>query len=353
MRMILYRTFLLSLFALVLAGIARAIPVPPKDAPAKPLQTKAAVEAMLRSAKIEAPLQHQGLAVFPVTLQATRDFAGLLTLDEAVAKKTLAISEVGDGDVNRAIAKNTGGQRIFLMAGEVIGGAKQDRMVAEDTLLSPRSSTEIAVWCVEENRWTTGGKAFRSERYMAPARVRQSGAHTTQSEVWGAVSGMQMRAKARRGSISSVARSEEVRKKMAPYQKSLLPLPKMRSDACGVVVAYGREWVAADIFSDPSLFRRLWPKILDSYLMDVVNRSPSAGKAGISDAENFLGQLFWAKQTAAQTAGEGKRIKLRGDKIYGSFLVVDTSVVHLEAFPEMNIPLERPIPSRRIMPHRR
>ncbi len=344
----------IALCLAVIGGLAWGISPPPKSAPVPPTSLINPVEALLRSAHVEEPWQWEGLTVFPVVLKPVRSFGDALTLDEALAKGVLSISEIGHGQVNRVIAHNRSDRHIYLMAGEALGGAKQDRMVAEDVLLPPHGRLEIAVWCVEHGRWTEG-KEFRSGGFIAPALVRRKAAQTSQTDVWEGVAEAQRAAGAPAGSLATVAKSKAVQEKMRPYRDRLLSLPDRREGTCGVIVAYGRDgfgsahhtWLAADIFYEPALFERLWPKLLDSYLMEVSSRSPRWEKPSVRDAEDFLGQLFWARHFSRPTPGAGRRVELRGDSIYGSALVMGPSVIHLEAFPGAHILREdrpRPLP---------
>ncbi|NIM06268.1 MAG: hypothetical protein GTO55_07790 [Armatimonadetes bacterium] len=331
---------LFTLLCLMAIGyLAWGISPPPKPAEGVP-ECKALdpLETLLHSAEIKRPWHEGGLTIFPVVgIKPTGSLRKVLTLDEAMAKKVLAISELGSGQVNRVIANNRSDNHIFMMAGEALGGAKQDRMVGEDTLLPPHSRTQVPVWCVERGRWT-GVKEFHSRGFVAPSSVRQRAAESkSQTEVWESVAGVQHATRAPLGSLATVADSEEVKERTDPLREHFTPLPKKRSDICGVVVAYGSEWLAADVFYDPSLFQRLWPKLLDSYLMEISGRHHHHGKPSVKDAETFLGQLFWAQRTAAPTAGAGQRIELRTGGVFGSALIMGDSVVHLEAFPSANI----------------
>ncbi len=59
------------------------------------------------------------------------------------------------GTVNKLIAKNTSSDTIFIMAGEVVKGGKQDRVIAKDIVLSPGQEVDLSAFCVEKNRWST------------------------------------------------------------------------------------------------------------------------------------------------------------------------------------------------------
>ena len=99
-------------------------------------------------------------------------------------------------------ARNRSDRYIFLMAGEALGGAKQDRMVSDDVLLPTHSRVEIAVWCVEHGRWT-GEKEFRGSAFTAPPAVRKRAiASKNQSEVWDSVAEMQRATGAPEGCVS-------------------------------------------------------------------------------------------------------------------------------------------------------
>jgi len=330
-------TLLVVLFCLG-AGLAWALSPPPKRptiVPRPPLVDP--VEAMLRSAEIQEPWHQEGLTIFPVRLSPIRSFDQVLILDEALSKGVLSISEIGGGEVNRVIARNRSDRHIFLMAGEALGGAKQDRMVSDDILLPPHSRTEMAVWCVEQGRWV-GSKEFRSGGFVAPSSVRQRAvASKSQHEVWASVADAQRAAGAPAGSLAELGRSERVQEKITPYREKFVALPKMRDNICGVVVAYGREWLAVDIFCEPSLFQRLWPKLLDSYLMEISGRPTRHDRPSVRQAEQFVGQLFWAQHLPVPTPGDGRRIELRAAPICGSALIMEPSVLHLEAFPGAQI----------------
>jgi hypothetical protein len=338
MKRLAYVGLAVFLMILVLGALAFAIPRPPKESNIMPPERINPVEALLRAASIDQPWQHEGLTIFPVRLDPVRSFGKPLTLDEAVDEGVLKISELGSGEVNRVMVNNRSDHHIFLMAGEAITGAKQDRMVKDDLLLPPHTRREIGVYCVEHGRWTEGTE-FKSGKFMAPSNVRNRAmASKSQSEVWASVAESQRANGAPQGSLRTVPSSPKLQERIMPYKKHFGDLPKMADRTCGVIVAYGREWLAVDIFQDATLFRKLWPKLLDSYLMEVGSRSNRLkDRPNVHDAEQFLGQLYWAKQDPASTDGAGRRVELRGRGIYGSALIVEQSVLHLEAFPGAQI----------------
>jgi hypothetical protein len=342
--------FIVAIWVGIVVGVALAITRPPKPQPVQSEKIMSAkadpLEAMLQSAEIGAPWQYEGITIFPVKLRPVRSFDDVLTMENALANGILSINEIGSGDVNQVVAQNRSNRYIYLMAGQAIGGAKQDRIVSDDTLLAPHSRVEMGVWCVEQHRWTEG-TVFKSGNFAASPAVRNRAAQTrSQSHVWAEVAKVQAANQAPAGSLGTVNRDINVQRRLQPAKQHYESLPQADKDTCGVMVANGSQWLAVDIFYEPTLFKRLWPELLDSYLVDARSKTILGWTPSRRDAEAFLGRLFWAGRSHADTPGVGRRLSLHGEGIDGSVLIMEQSVVHLEAFPGTQIqPVRRQAPS--------
>ena len=101
----------------------------------------------------------------------------------------------------------------------------------------------------------------------------------------------------------------------------------------------------ADIFYEPALFRALWPKLLDSYIVDALGPPMFAHVAPPRPrhVKTFLQRALLARRHAKGTPGAGSGYDLRGNGVIGSTLVHGRAVVHLELFPGAQIrPLRTP-----------
>ena len=309
-----------------------------------------ALAALLRSATVLAPHSCRNLTVFPVTVSSVADFGPVLTMDEALNRGLVTIEEVGSGSVNEVVAVNRSDSYVFMMASEMIGGAKQDRTLSEDLLLAPRSRAKIPVFCVEAHRWTAGapGARFRSMNITAPMSVRKTvRLKQDQSEVWAEVSREQMRlaAPSSTGALKSVYESETVQRDLDPYLSGLGNIPTAAPNVIGAVVAKGSTIVAADLFYRPDLFRRLWPSLLRSYAADALGERRAGTGVTVRDAERFLGRLWDARRSREETPGAGYVVRLHGAGVNASALVFKRSVVHLDVFPGVE-PLPQPLRER-------
>ncbi len=96
-----------------------------------------------------------------------------------------------DGEVNKLFVENVSNDTVYLMAGEVVKGGKQDRVLASDMVLPPNSDkVELPVFCVEHGRWSYKSDAFGfTEYYTVSANSVRGKAvkEKNQYEVWDAV----------------------------------------------------------------------------------------------------------------------------------------------------------------------
>ncbi|MFX6907524.1 DUF6569 family protein, partial [Acinetobacter baumannii] len=79
-----------------------------------------------------------------------------LTLSEALARKVFKVFETGS--VNELAFENLGDEPVFLQAGDIVKGGRQDRVLTTSVLVPPNSGRlPIAAYCVEQHRWSARG----------------------------------------------------------------------------------------------------------------------------------------------------------------------------------------------------
>ncbi len=75
-----------------------------------------------------------GLTVFPITGGSIGGI-NYLTFDDAMRKGVLIVSEKGSGEVNMVCVRNKSSQPVFVMDGEEIVGARQNRIVNSSVMI--------------------------------------------------------------------------------------------------------------------------------------------------------------------------------------------------------------------------
>jgi len=143
--------------------------------------------------KVLAPISHGNLTIFPVVAGRTHDTSDFLTLDEGIRSGEVVVTEVGKmhtmvrrpptnpyrppsgAQVNTLVLVNNSKRPLILLAGEIVTGGKQDRIVGKDRIIAPESDpVDLSVFCVEHGRWTETSAKFESRNYlMAQPSVRK------------------------------------------------------------------------------------------------------------------------------------------------------------------------------------
>jgi hypothetical protein len=291
--------------------------------------------------RVGAPISYKNLTLFPVL--APRDLPGseaYITLDEGTRAGTVVITEKGGGQsaarqqprpvrgqarqqnvsyggggatVNELALVNRSGKKLLLLAGEVIVGGKQDRIVQEDRIIPPVSvPVSLSVFCVEHGRWSarnashnSGGGGTVGPRTAAPEEATKFSslgavAHPklrgvaqdkkAQGEVWSEVS----KNNAKLGTSNStdtyqeVYSSKRVGAQMDDYLRALEGEVLQPGRVVGVVVARNGKPVWADVFASSRLFASYWPKLLKSYVIEALGDNTSEKRPSVEEAWRYL-----------------------------------------------------------------
>ncbi|MCL5772870.1 MAG: hypothetical protein M1536_00625 [Firmicutes bacterium] len=296
--------------------------------------------------KISKPVTFKNLAIFPVSGLREKSTGSLASFDEAAAKKMILITEIGNGSVNELLVENTSSKYIFIMAGEILTGCKQDRMLKDDILIPPNSGKiKVAAYCTEHGRWTSKSETFASQKTASNIGVRQAARATNeQGKVWAKIEKTQenVSASPATGAMNETYQDKKVQNSMADYRKKFKDLPSLYPDMNGVIVAVNGEVLCADIFGDSVVMQKLYEKLLDSYILEALSRKDDDGKAGLNLAKAFLKNAYSADYNRIKTPGEGNLWEIKSSKIAGASLIYEKDLLHCELFPAIEQPIEKP-----------
>jgi len=294
------------------------------------------VEKYLEGIKIGSPVEYKNLKIFPLGINAPLTFKDFITLDEATHKGWLKIKEVGSGVVNTVQIKNNGEEPVFILTGEMITGAKQDRMIKADVLLPPNSGwIEVEVYCVEHGRWVSVSSEFKSEGLAVPNAVRQRAkVSESQSEVWAEVARTQDKLGIASGTGTVRANYEDkgVQKAIEDYTERFEKIPRLSKSTIGVVVTTGDKIICFDLFASNNLLNKFWKKLIKSYAMDAIKGEKSSVTK--SDIEELIQTFEDAKFVSTGTPGLGRLLTIESNIGKGSALIYDKTVVHMDFFPD-------------------
>ena len=331
----------------------------PLSKPVRPIppvrpETGVHLPALAQRVTIGGVHRWSGLTFYPLELRARHSMTRILTLDQALHRGELAIREMGEGRVSRLEVRNDATRPVFLMAGELILGGKQNRMVRDDVLLSRRSGwREIAVYCGEQHRWRESGLFKSGGTLSAPALRKMASSGVGQDRIWGEI-GSQLKAaevESETANYQQFFESPERRRRLASCVERLRPLPCPRTVGC--VVVRGHRIVGCDLFGDPELFAALWPKLCRSYGAEVMASRPPIDLyskqrvAPVREAQvrRFLDGIARARFSRRSTPGLGKLWGVHAEAD-GTSLEHFGGVVHAGLFPARMTIQPRPQPRR-------
>jgi hypothetical protein len=241
------------------------------------------------------PAVYGNLAVYPVYLPGGGEKLGdVLTMAEAVEAGKFKIAELGEGaSVNTLEVHNDTDKYVVLLAGEMVRGAKQDRIISFDVVVPPRGKVGVDAFCVEAGRWTEVSKHFEYEKEIAPASVRSAAqGKRDQNQVWAEVSKVNMERGAVTGTDALTASYDdpEFQADVKKYEKALKDLAK-KKEVVGVIVVAEGKVKAGDVFANHDLFAAVWPRLLTSYAMDAALAGELGAVPPASSIESYLAQL--------------------------------------------------------------
>jgi hypothetical protein len=294
------------------------------------------VTGVIKGLVVGSSISHGNLTLFPLTGKATGSVT-YVTLDKAIKKGWVEVQEKDGGSVNTVRVRNKSAKRVFGMAGEIITGAKQNRMLEHDVLLPSESGwLDLPVYCVEHGRWHGAEMGFGSKGQIAAGRVRGKATNDqSQSSVWAEVSANNaaLGVETSTGRFDAVYDDETVQDGLREYKAELQDkVPELAPNALGVAVVVGDRLVCVDAFSSPAMFRKMWSRLLDSYVIDALSRQPS-GKMSRQQVSDFLKEATAASIVQQPTVGGGQLTRIEGDEATGSALVSGKEVIHLDLFP--------------------
>jgi hypothetical protein len=329
--------------------------------------------------KVLEPIRHGNLTVFPVVAAKSYPTGEFLTLDEGLRSGDVVVTEAGNvqglirrgpapavrnnlvqtngAQVNRLVLVNNSKRPLLLLAGEIVSGGKQDRVIGKDRIVPAESDpVDLSVFCVEPGRWVATSQNFGASEAMYGRNGRSVGGPVAgaappmammvqpsvrgkamgdknQAEVWDevkkqreavtvAVAGsapVEAGEISRTTSYAQVNENVEVRKQVdavaKPIEQNYQSLIRQLHDrnAVGVVVAVNGRIIWADVFASTDLLEKYWPKLVRSYASEAVVTRAKEMEVGVSQAQAFLGDMEGRRETIETEPGIYRQTEASGD----------------------------------------
>ena len=271
-------------------------------------------------AQVSGPVAHDNLAVYFVHGSAAQD-AVPMSLEEALAKGRIKVSE--NGSVNELTVENVGNDEVFVQAGDIVKGGRQDRVLSVDLLLPPHSGRVlIAAFCVEAGRWSARGQEdptqFSTSTAAMPSHEAKLAMHryiagspamsllgrvdpaARQEEIWAKVRetqeqlsrsvGAPVAPAASPSSLQLSLENAKLRETQVAYFDALRSAGESADDIVGYVFAINGKIIGGDVYASSVLFRKMWRKLLIANITEAISEKngASASPPSLDDVQAFL-----------------------------------------------------------------
>lgn len=255
-------------------------------------------------------------------LNPNRSIGDYLSLQEAIKSNKIVITEVNGGTVNTLEMQNISKDTIMLLAGEVVTGGKQDRVISQDMIIPPGSGkVRVSVFCVEQGRWSpkTSGNQFTGYYGVSNNSVRKQAVVTkNQHEVWNKVADMNKKNKTETatGTYTNLHTSDALNKEMPEYIKHFEQLMVSDSAYIGFVAVTGDTIISCDMFANHKLFRKQAPQLLRSAAMEAISNGAAVTIAA-AKVMQFLSEFMKDETDQEQKVnGQGTLLIQNGKKVH-------------------------------------
>ncbi|MGB7548709.1 MAG: DUF6569 family protein [Terracidiphilus sp.] len=326
------RNTLACLFLGVLPALAAVVPAMTAAAPGEKTETYRVLD----------PIESGDLKLYPIVRANSSGPAAhwrYITLDEGLQSGQVVIEEAGkarglvrrrspnggladepsNDEVNTLVLENRSRLPLLLLAGEIVTGGKQDRVIGKDRIVAPNSAPlDLSVFCIEPGRWQEETPVFHGSgrgkhlSFMAEPSIRERAmVEKDQLRVWSAVRNsiaaeQASAAPASTGAagsgpaidynlpatssyaqtMASPAAARQVDSIARPVledESGAVPV-LLKEQAVGVVAAIHGHIVWADLFATPELLAAYWPKLVRSYAAEALHSSSDDGPVASKEA---------------------------------------------------------------------
>jgi hypothetical protein len=257
--------------------------------------------------KLTGPYQHENLTIFLIHAPDQPGARIFTPLQEAMDHNVVIVHETSD--VNELAIENvSGSEEVFVQAGDIVKGGRQDRVLAVDLILPAKSGeVPISAFCVEHGRWSQRGaepgvQFSMTDNMIATKDLKLAMKHAeSQARVWSEVDVAQeklsagvaspVRSARSQSSLQLALENEKVQASADDYIMKLSSIVETHGDVIGFVFAINDKLNSADVYASSAMFKRFWPRLLKTAAIEAVAERPLKEKSepvSIASAGEFL-----------------------------------------------------------------
>jgi hypothetical protein len=279
--------------------------------------------------RLSGPYTHENLTIFLMHGEDRLKGKNFLTLSEALEQKKFVIHETKN--VTELTMENLSpDQEVLILSGDILKGGQQDRISQFDLIVPPKSGKlPLKAFCVEhtaarwQRAWKDGDKHFADcKDVLASNHTRLSNRlASSQGEVWKTVSRSQtalaknlnaeVKSAKSDSSLQLTLEAKVVREAADKYLAKLEGIVKDKKDVIGYAFAINGKVLYADVYCSPTLFGKLWPRLLRASAIEAVAELQKDKKFDPVTAKAVQAFLTEAEKAKASSKDISSRVSLQ------------------------------------------
>tara|TARA_R110002072_G_scaffold211501_5_gene369101 strand:- start:13540 stop:14580 length:1041 start_codon:yes stop_codon:yes gene_type:complete len=302
-----------------------------------------AINKALQAVTLGEVQSFENLQITPLLAPAP-GIADYLILAEAQEQGMAVVTEVSEsGSVPTLLLENNADKAVFLLDGEELVGAKQNRILNLTLLVPAKTKLEIPVSCVEQGRWSHRTEEFASAertffskgRARKAARVsenmRESGDRdSNQGEVWDDIN-LKMDSMDVQSSTDAIADAYEHYSGSVDEYVEAFKTSETQVGACFVI---NGKICGMELFDVSDTCSKLMPKLIRSYALDAIGERQDNASTVSAGIDEFIRLVATVQADSFDALGEGEDLRISSTAIAGGALAARDRVVHLCAFSQ-------------------
>lgn len=254
------------------------------------------------------------------------DSMEIISIHEAFRDSLIQINEESEeGQVNSISLKNLSNQYVFLLDGDIIIGAKQNRIFNSSMLIGPMQEYYVSVSCIEKNRWDKSNSSFRPANFLSHKSLRKKKIDSyynrgsyNQNEVWDEVSNLNKRYN-QRSKTSSHTILHESKKHLVDNIKNKF---EINPNANALAYFINGDLKGIEMFYNDSIYKSYYLPLISSICLEgILNSDINYNNLNKNEIVNIIDQTF------NHNINNSKNIKSYDGQILGTELKLSDSIM--------------------------
>ncbi len=285
--------------------------------------------------------KHRRLAVLQFSTPAVNTFE-YISGPSAIQKNLIEVREVSiTGSVNNLELVNLSDKYIFFLDGDILVGAKQNRVLNTSVFIAPNSKLNLPVSCVEQGRWSAISEKFKPSDYVSPDILRAKklksvtrnlkrgrGHFADQHEVWEDVHEFSLRMNA----YSNTSDFAEIMDKRRGTLDSFIKQFPLDFTSNGLAIFTDNFPLSVEIFNRTDIYQEYFPKRIRGAATEVFNLKEKENKITEAEAKfktlNLFDQLETIESSIHNGVGIGTERRWDSDKVVAMELKYLEHLIH-------------------------